>query len=66
MSTLSHAKEQKRRRRESKKNAIAEHKAYVKNNPTKYIEQRSSLLSKIVSTFTESKYPLYQFKLIIS
>lgn len=59
-------KEQKRRRRESKKNAIAEHKAYIKNNPVKYMEKRSSILSNIVDMLTQSKYPLYQFKLAIS
>lgn len=58
--------EQKRRRREKRKNAVAKHNSFKKNNPVAYQEGRNELLATIVDIATKSRYPLFQFKLVIT
>lgn len=66
MRTLTHAQEQKRRRRESKKNAISKHNSFKQNHPKAYLEKRNKMIGKLIDLVTKTKYPLFQAKIIIT
>lgn len=65
MRTLTHAQVQKARRRESKKNAIARHKQFKRDNSYAYNKERDIMLGKIVDLVTKTKYPLFQAKIVL-
>lgn len=66
MKELTHAQVQKSRRRESKKNAIAQHKAFKRNNPHVHEQERNTIIGKLVDLVVKTKYPLFQCRLIVA
>lgn len=65
MKELTHAQVQKARRRESKKNAIARHKQFKRDNPYVYKKERDVMLGSIVDLIVKTKYPQFQAKFIL-
>lgn len=66
MRTLSKEQEQKRRRRETKVNAVKRHKAFVHHYPDAHEEERAKSLTKIVDLLSNTRYPTYQMKLVVT